>query len=87
MSSAAAKRDNLYQLIATQALADGPIHSPWLVVRHPLPQTDEPLVSGVDRQSVPVHQDSLVTFSEVQRPETETDFSVGNVLTGSSPKT
>lgn len=32
-------------------------------------------MSGVDRQAVSVHQDALMTFSEVQRPETPTDVS------------
>lgn len=45
-------------------------HSLRLVVGHPLAQTDESLVSGVDRQAVPVHQDALMAFSEVQGPET-----------------
>ncbi len=45
-------------------------HSPRLVVSHPFSQTDESLMSGVDRQAVPVHQDALMTFSEVQGPET-----------------
>ncbi|KAF3857652.1 hypothetical protein F7725_010853, partial [Dissostichus mawsoni] len=30
---------------------------------------DEPLVAGLQRQPVPVHQDSLMSFSEVQGPE------------------
>ena len=50
-------------------------HSPWLVVCHPFTQTDESLVSSVDRRAVSVHQDSLMTFGEVQRPETETEVS------------
>lgn len=49
-------------------------HSPRLVVGHPLAQTDESLVSGVDRQAVPVHQDSMMAFSEVQGPETPADI-------------
>lgn len=48
----------------------------WVGVRHPFPQNDKPLVSSVDRQTVPVHQDPLMTFGEVQRPETPADISM-----------
>lgn len=50
------------------------MNSPRLVVGHPFAQTDESLMPGVDRQSVPVHQDALMTFSEVQGPETPIDI-------------
>lgn len=51
-------------------------HSLRVVVSHPFPQNDKSLVSSVDRQTVSVHQDPLMTFGEVQRPETPTDISI-----------
>lgn len=46
--------------------------SPRLAVGDPLPQGDEALVASVDRQAVPVHQDALVTFGEVQAAQSRT---------------
>lgn len=60
--------------VAVQVAPAACEHSLRLVVGHPLAQTDESLVSGVDRQAVPVHQDALMAFSEVQGPETAADI-------------
>ena len=42
--------------------------TPWLVVCHPFPQADEPLMTGTDWQTLLVHSNTLVAFSEVKGP-------------------
>ena len=43
--------------------------SPGIIVSHPLPQGDEPLVPGLDWQSIFVYSYALVSLGEIQSPE------------------
>lgn len=42
--------------------------SPRLVICHPFPQADEPLVTGLHRESFLIHSNALVALGKVQRP-------------------
>lgn len=72
-SGSASQRKKISCIVTDRCSDQADGNSPRLVVGHPFAQTDEPLMSSVERQAVPVHQDALMTFSEVQSPETPTE--------------